>query len=321
MWYLYTKYKYALVKRVEETVICFCCGKDVDIQQLRHGLHERCFTNSFGLEAFIDFSDVIVRSSTQPILTTENKPLRKMASFFHGKFKKYSATLAGTAYILKVKQEGYPELPATEFLCNQIARQLNLEVPSFFFIRFEESLETFVSRNFMQDHPSSNLVHIYHYLKEDHEFTCEHLVQIIGEQTGRLRDIERFVELCLFDSLVGNHDRHGRNLGFIQTAKGLHLSPFFDNPSYLGTETEDLLDADIAPRGTISTSETEKPSMNDYVREFKQLGYLGVITRFKENMSLEKITALIDESFMSPKRKTAILTLLHKRLQELDNGI
>ena len=173
----------------------------------------------------------------------------------------------------------------------------------------------------MQDHPSSNLVHIYHYLKEDTEFTCENLVKIIGEQTGRLREIERFVELCLFDSLVGNHDRHGRNLGFIQTAKGLQLSPFFDNPSYLGTETEGLLSADVEPRGTISTSATDKPSMSDYVREFKKLGYLDVITRFRENVSLGDIKALVDESFVSLKRKAAIVTLIEKRLQELNDVI
>jgi hypothetical protein len=60
------------------------------------------------------------------------------SSFFHGKFRKYSAKLGGSSYIIKVRQPAFPDLPAMEFLCNQIAGRLSVDVPDFYFIRLEE---------------------------------------------------------------------------------------------------------------------------------------------------------------------------------------
>ena len=69
--------------------------------------------------------------------------------------------------------------------------------------------------------PNSSLVHIYHYLKNREDHNCEKLVTIIDEKTGRRTELERFAFLTLADSLIGNHDRYGRNLGFIQSPKGM----------------------------------------------------------------------------------------------------
>ena len=91
---------------------------------------------------------------------------------------------------------------------------------------------------------------------------CEHLVRIIGEKTRRRTEQERFVYLTLVDTLTGNHDRHGRNLGFIQTPKGLQLAPFYDNPSYIGLDDDLMLGADLQPRGAIFTEETDEPTVN-----------------------------------------------------------
>ena len=76
-------------------------------------------------------------------------------------------------------------------------------------------------------------------MKNREEHNCERLVTIIVEKTGRRTEQERFVFLTLADSLIGNHDRHGRNLGFIQSPKGLRLAPFYDNPSIVGFSTVD----------------------------------------------------------------------------------
>ena len=243
-------------------MICYRCLKQLSEEMAKqHGLHEACFRDWFALNGLEDFSNVIVKSSASREKKKSDDQFTKNSSFFHGKFKKYSANLGGVSYILKVKDQNYPELPATEYLCNQIAQCLGLNIPNFYFMKFEDHHETFVTRNFMQDHSQSNLVHIYHYLQKDEEFNFENLLRIIEKTTGRLADIERFLELCLFDSLTGNNDRHGRNLAFIQTKKGLQLSPFYDNPSYLGTEEEGLLGAQIEPAGAIATSETREPKM------------------------------------------------------------
>ena len=104
---------------------------------------------------------MIARSSE----STSNDWARITSSFFHGKFRKYSAQLGGKNYLLKVKQEELPELPAMEYLCNQIAKNLGLWVPEHYFIRFQNELDTFACENFMENFPGCDLIHIYRYLK------------------------------------------------------------------------------------------------------------------------------------------------------------
>ncbi len=118
---------------------------------------------------------------------------------------------------------------------------------------------------------ASDLVHIYHFVKNGKNHDCESLVTIIGEHRETTEQ-ERFVYLTLADSLIGNHDRHGRNLGFIQSAKGMHLAPFYDNPSALGTRRIfNAREQTLQPRGSIFTKETDKPTMKDYVKEWRTI--------------------------------------------------
>jgi hypothetical protein len=164
---------------------------------------------------------------------------------------------------------------------------------------------------------NASLVHIYHYLKNRNDYNCENLVAIIGEKTGRRTEQERFVYLTLADSLIGNHDRHGRNLGFIQTPNGLKLAPFYDNPSYVGLDDDLMLGADLQPRGAIFTKETDEPTMKDYVYEWNRLGYENVVQSFQKKVSLERLRKILEESFISERRQKALLRLMSKRGEEL----
>ncbi len=297
-------------------MICFKCSKEIDKgQPAVSGLHENCFMEWFKLKEKVQFTDVAAKESS-----TGKEPFLELnGSFFHGKFKKYSAVLDDKSYILKVQEKDFPELPATEYLCNQLAKQLGLWVPNFFLIRFEETIETFVSQNFMPKEPSSNLIHIYHFLNSSEDFNCRSILEIIKTQTQRLEDMQRFIELTLFDALIGNHDRHGRNLAMIQSPKGLHLAPFYDNPSYLGTEIDELLGAQHEPRGQIYTDDSKEPKMRDYVKEWIRLGHQDSVNKFREKIEINTLINLIEGSFMSFKRKEAFKKLLTSRYLELIN--
>ena len=196
-----------------------------------YGLHKNCFKDWFGLPSGSHFLDLVARSQSQA--PQENQMAN--ISFFNGAYRKYSARLGESSFILKVQQKEYLELPATEYLCNQIYECLAIEIPNYYLIRFPEDQFCFVTKNFMSGLIASDLVHIYHFVKNGKNHDCESLVTIIGEQTGRRIEQERFVYLTLADSLIGNHDRHGRNLGFIQSTKGMQLAPFYDNPSALAS--------------------------------------------------------------------------------------
>ena len=229
----------------------YCCQNFSPSERIRvHGLHLKCFKKWFNLPHQMNFMDLALRTqdkeSHDPLHLSPFHTINM--SSFQGKFKKYSATLNKNDYILKVEQPEYPELPATEYLCNEIASALKMKVPEYYLIQFENTLATFVVKNFMQAFPGGDLVHIYRYLKNPKDFNCQILIRIIQEKTGKREDIIHFIQMCLFDSLIGNHDRHGRNLGLIQTNRGLSLAPIYDNPSYLAIEEDFLLDANHEPR-------------------------------------------------------------------------
>ena len=294
---------------------CHCTQSLSESEAFRYGLHEQCFKKCF--ETHENFVDLIARSQSAPPRPESQGP--KNISFFHGAFRKYSARLGKTNYILKVQQKEYPELPATEFLSNQIFRSLKISVPDHYLIKYPEDNLCFVTKNFMSDLSTSTLDHIYHFLVDEKKHDCESLVEIIGEKTQRKREQERFVFLTLADSLIGNHDRHGRNLAFIRTAKGIWLSPFYDNPSALALEDHSILGADLQPRGSIFTKDSDKPTMKDYILEWNRLGYNHVIKSFKQKFHPKKIKTLVEKSFISEKRKQALLRLISKRSEELCN--
>ncbi|MBM3192426.1 MAG: hypothetical protein FJZ63_07250, partial [Chlamydiae bacterium] len=239
------------------------------------------------------------------------------SSFFHGKFRKYSARMGRHNYLLKVMQHDVPELPATEYLCNQLAKDLKLDVPNHCMILFQNKIETFISLNFMDAYPGCDLVHIYRYLDQPTHYDCEHLLKVIEKHVKRYDAVVRFINVCLFDALIGNHDRHGRNLGLIHGPTETLLAPFYDNPCYLALEIPELLSAYHKPRGAIATYATQEPVMKDYIKEWFRLGFQKEVENFIKRVHLPTLEKLIFSSFLSTPRKEAIVRLVQRRYKEM----
>lgn len=296
---------------------CLKCLKEIESSTADHyGLHPECFQEWFNVTETEKFTGLQRRHSSS--LETPNSHSKQNNSFFHGKFKKYSASLAGNSYILKMRQDDAPELPEVEYLCNQIGKELSIPVAEFYYIDFYGD-KAFVTKNFIKQDSPIDLQHIYHF-RPDEEHSCEGLINTISKETGRPLDTRIFINTLLFDSLIGNHDRHGRNLAFIVTSSSTKLSPIYDNVSYLSLETGPMLQADFNPTGRINTKDTFEPSMIDYVHEFKRLGYQGEIDNFYKRLSISKINQLINDSFCSELMKQAIKRLIEKRFEELENA-
>ncbi len=241
-------------------------------------------------------------------------------SFFHGAFKKYSAEINSVQYILKMGQSDFPELPLVEWISNKIYKGLGILVADFYMIKFENSIDTFVTKNFMDRSTRKNLIHIYHFIGDGFDYNCEAILKVISEKCGSYIDIKNFIEMTMCDSLVGNHDRHGRNIALIQKDPALfQMAPVYDNPSYIGIEDDVLLGADLNPKGKIFTSLTNEPTLKDYVYEFTRLGFAeivdGFIAKIKEKN--EFIVELIEASNLSSKRKNAFLKIINKRIEEI----
>ncbi len=298
--------------------ICCKCEKKIQPHDCFHGLHHECFRLWFGHTSVVDFTDVSLKKG-EDISSAVLPPLH--TSFFHGKFKKYSAQLDKKSYILKVQQSEYAELPQIEYISNIIAQKLGLYVPPFYFIRFLNEMDTFVVHNFMEHYQPGNLIHLYHFLKEMDEFSVRNILAVISDKVGRLDAIHQFIYMCLFDALIGNHDRHGRNIALIETRKGLVLSPFYDNPSYIGIEHHSLLLAQHNPRGKIATTSTIEPTLRDYVQDFNDLGYKAIVLSFLSKVQNIDFNNIIQKPFLSEKRQKAFLTLIKRRQEEFENAI
>lgn len=297
---------------------CLKCRQIIEAtEQAHYGLHLSCFQDWFKVTSAVEFVSVQRKSSSSD---ETNQHTKQNSSFFHGKFKKYSADLDRSAYIIKMRQEDAVELPEVEYLCNQIAKSVGVPVAEFYFIDFYGD-KVFVTKNFiMPVFAPKDLQHIYHFRSDD-QHHCEGVIKVIAEKTHRPYDVGVLIKTILFDALVGNHDRHGRNLALIAKAEGYELSPIYDNVSYLALESGSMLKAHHNPSGKISTSHTEEPSMKDYVQEFKKLGYEEHVKTFYQTVKLDKIIELIDGSFCSELMKDAMKALTQRRFQELKNEI
>ena len=298
-----------------------------------YGLHPACYRDWFQLQSadLHEFRDIDPRKSHSSSPAGDLK--REKDTFYHGRYRKYSARIGDIKYILKVQEDGYPDLPETEYVCNQIASLLKLKVPPYYLIRLKymdktdrniaekQGMMTFVTRNFMQGYVGT-LNHLYKFLPNGEEnYNCENIVKAVFKQTGRLADMESFVEICLFDALIGNSDRHGRNLGIIDTGKKRFLSPVYDNPSCFAVEKEDFLGADINPSGTVRTSSTNEPKIRDYIREFERLDLKKTCAKFIERAfgKSDEIRSAVQVSGISKRRKKAFCMFLNKKLKELED--
>ncbi len=290
---------------------CYKCLEKIN-EEGKYGLHMSCFLEWFHLEQDESFKDLELKSKTDPSKNYKSWN----SSFFHGNYKKYAANLGGASYILKVKEVEYPDLPEVEYTCNKIARYLKIPVPDFFLISlFGESV--FVTKNFCRTISTRmTLDHIYKYLKEDSGFDCETLMEVIFEQTKKYLDISIFVQTCLFDALIGNHDRHGKNLGLIVTSKSVRLAPIYDNPSQLGLESGNFLKMHWNPKGKIFTKDSTEPTPKNYVKEFIRLGHEDAVFEFIDRLNKKDIFKIISEGFYSNLMKGALTKLTKERMEE-----
>ncbi|MEN0057898.1 MAG: HipA domain-containing protein [Bdellovibrio sp.] len=297
---------------------CLKCVQDI-IGVSKYGLHEECFVEWFKTDVQNEFVSLSQRSAQSQ--DPEVKSSLNNTSFYHGKFKKYSADLGSESYILKMREaKDAPELPEVEYLCNQIAALVGLPLPEFFYIDFFTE-KVFVTKVFIKKGGgSANLEHIYKF-RPDTAHDCETLIKVITQTTKLPYDVDVFLNTLLFDALIGNHDRHGRNLAFVVTPSKTVLSPIYDNVSYLSLVSGPLLAADFNPTGRVATKDSAEPAMRHYLDELGRLGYRDVAEQFAQKVKIQKIEQLIDESFCSELMKQALKTLIKKRYKELVDGL
>lgn len=304
---------------------CLRCNKHLMAKDAHYGQHLDCFEQIFRVTGRVEFDSLIRKSSTSG-LEKDAKEIRTsphLTSYFGGNYRKYEGVLSGAKYILKLSKPEYPELAPVEYVCNKIAYHCGLVIPTpFTLIDIGKGDLAFVSRNFMdKQFQHATLNHIYHYspLHDPESYNVEMLGKVIYYETGSAVDIDMFFRALLFDALIGNHDRHGRNLALIETAGSKRLTPIYDNPSSLGLELGAILNATFSPRGKIWTKYSHEPEMIEYLDELKRLGVINIANDFYKEIKIEKIIEYIDQSLsLSEAMRNALKKLILKRFKDLE---
>lgn len=297
--------------------LCLRCHQSLGSQSPHYGQHLSCFEELFKVQGRKEFYSLVRKESHSGSKKSLDKHL---TSYFSGNYRKYEARLGELSYILKFSKPEYPELSLVEFVSNKIAYYCGLKIPvPFSLVDFENQEIAFVSKNFMdQLKTHANLVHLFHYLKKGSEhYNVETLSEVIFRETRSYEDIDQYFKTLLYDALVGNHDRHGRNFALIETAQGKRLSPIYDNPSSLGLEPHSLLGAQFSPRGKIATQKTNEPEMLDYLKEMDRLGVIKIAKDFFSQLDINKVRQIITESPLSTKMKQAFHRLVEERYSAL----
>lgn len=138
--------------------------------------------------------------------------------------------------------------------------------------------------------------------------------------------ISNFIQMCLFDCLIGNYDRHWGNWGFIGTNKNYRICPLFDNGSSLYPK---LSDEDIVkitsdkreiykaiyefPKSQIRRTKKKKYLYKDLITDLKDRGYESEINKFIDNFEskLEEFESIFNNADFSKIISDVRLKFLH----------
>lgn len=240
--------------------------------------------------SIIDFSGFDLKK----ISRTEVKAL---GNSYLGVFAKYTSSVNGSLYIVKTFDKRFPKMAEIEFLSNHIGRLLGLNVAEFSLGRVADGSTVFASRSFIEESSHSNLCHFDTIMDDGAEWDCESIIKSIKENSSNPKeDCETFVKMCLFDSLIGNMDRHKQNIGMIVGDSEVRLSPTYDNVSSVYADPKLHSTQNIEIPGYIGCRGNKDPLLSDYIEELGRLGFSSEVEGFVDLIKRTDFDDLVSSS-------------------------
>ncbi|MGK5084478.1 HipA domain-containing protein [Bdellovibrionota bacterium FG-1] len=261
--------------------------------------------------------------SKKLLLSVQFKNVEASSSGWLGDFDKYTfKDQNGSEYLIKVGQDKAKNLPEVEFLSNQISSILGVEVADFG-LWTVDGKKAFATKDFLKNNPkipeTAGLIHFKRYFKTSGRWACEDILDLLKKQSSRsAHDIRQFIRLTLVDALIGNTDRHAYNLAFIHEDSHLYLSPIYDTVSVFVAVDRDPYE-DFIDTCKIGTKDQDTARFEDYLTEFKRLGFAKEVTVVLTAMTSKKnkIFALIQKSKLPLIKKEYWCDRINKTIKSL----
>lgn len=184
-------------------------------------LYDNPFDNALGWIAFTGISSNISRNLSTPELTT------------NGMLPKYWQKCSGNIILVKsgYKTEyGYSGEPYSEVIASIISKRININAIEY---KIGKRNNKTVSISKLFTSKQHGLVTIYEYMSfiygNSDELLFKNCITSIYKLLGTL---EPFYDMCFFDWLIMNEDRHKNNWGFLvnnETRKIESFAPIWDN--------------------------------------------------------------------------------------------
>lgn len=214
----------------------------------------------------------------------------------------------GDRYFFKPHRPEYPNLVPIEFLCNQIAETLALNVAPYTVVQAND-LQGFVSLDVRHLYPGDEFIHAFD-IFEQAEFGLSELLSKVLYYTKSVEESQLVADIVLFDALIGNFDRHLWNLAFLG-GNTRTVAPLFDNQSYLGVTKEKPI------QGKIRLSEDLPFTFLNVIKELNSLGYSLGLAKMAADLK-EEILWTIDFFGFEDDCKSLLRSQVLKELESAE---
>lgn len=238
----------------------------------------------------------------------------------HGNADKFGFIHHGVQYLAKPEDPDYKQelIAENEYTCNRIAQAMGLRTARLFGLSEIDGQKAFVQEWFSVN--GFSLMSLYRYIEPGRPYSFSTIKDCIQEISSRPEeDTIFFAKIALFDCVIGNTDRHGRNLGFLVRDDSIRLSPVFDN---ISTTLPDFkLKTRFNFSSRISTETSERPSVTQCVREVKKLwpkDFDRLVAWLEETEMDVKIE--IENSHLRDDQKIALFEQLQAVLMAVKNA-
>lgn len=226
----------------------------------------------------------------------------------------------GGNYILKPQNAEFPQMPENEHLSMMLAKLFEIEIVPANLIRLASGELCYITKRIdrNEDGSKNHMIDFLQILELADKYmgTMEMLGKKIGELSeNTLLDKFRFLELTIFNYIIGNNDMHLKNYSMFLSKNGWVLSPSYDLLNVKIILPKDKEDVALMLGG-------KKENFNKIY--FDQLGHVLKLNSKQLSsiyLRLQKwipeALQLIDNSFLDLKRKVEFKKIVETRVAKL----
>jgi serine/threonine-protein kinase HipA len=219
---------------------CLFCYQLLDEEQI--DFHPKCSRRIFNqVTAPIlpyDYSELeqLAKDAAELSISVTGVQPKLSLGWIRDGLKRSRLTIVGALdgnYILKPQNSKYDQMPENEHVTMLLAQIFGIDTVPVSLIRLKSGELSFITKRIdrNKDGSKNHMIDFHQIFEFDSKYkgTTEKLGKKIGELSSMsLFDRLRFLEVNVFNFIVGNNDMHLKNFSMFLSENGWVLSPFYD---------------------------------------------------------------------------------------------